>query len=172
MAIMLLIFILCFPFIPPTCLNVQNYSLYSSFIKPPPPPSSKHTQKIFLDVVKHTLRCDTQKKQSGWLTSVSGIVKTYIKARLNIDQSNKESEKAKSLATVSPIRVNTNQFAVSQSPILTSVAASKVTNSLISSSYDRHRSPDPPPRTQRGNQSPLILRKKLEAAGSPLMQRR
>lgn len=105
----------------------------------------------------------------GWLTSVSGIVKTYIKARLNLDQSNKESEKMKSLAQVSPIRTNTNPFATSQS---IAAPSSKVTSSLISSSYDRHHSPDPPPRTQRGSQSPLILRRKLEMVGSPHMQRR
>lgn len=104
--------------------------------------------------------------------SVSGIVKTYIKARLNIDQSNKEGDKVKSLATVSPIRTNTNPFVASQPVCMATATPSKVTSNLISSSYDRHRSPDPPPRTQRGSQSPLILRKKLEAAGSPLMQRR
>lgn len=90
---------------------------------------------------------------------------------MNLDQTNKETERAKSLATVSPIRASTNPFVASQ-PIVSHAAPSKVTTNLISSSYDRHRSPDPPPRTQRGNQSPLILRKKLEAAGSPLMQRR
>ena len=99
-------------------------------------------------------------------------MKTYIKARLNLDQSNKDSERAKSLATVSPIRMSTNPFVASQPVMSANAAPLKVTSSLISSSYDRHRSPDPPPRTQRGNQSPLILRKKLEAAGSPHMQRR
>ena len=78
----------------------------------------------------------------GWLTSVSGIVKTYIKARLNLDQNSKENERTKSLAQVSPIRTSTNPFATSQ----TIPAHSQVTNNLISSSYDRHRSPDPPPR--------------------------
>lgn len=92
---------------------------------------------------------------------------TYIKARFNLDQSNKEGEKAKSLATISPIRSTTNPFAA-QSPNKTTPP-----NLVMSSSaYDRHRSPDPPLRTQRGSQSPLILRRKLEIAGSPSMQRR
>jgi hypothetical protein len=69
---------------------------------------------------------------------------------------------SKSLATISPIRSTTNPFA-SQSPI------SKVNNMTL---YDRNRSPDPPLRTTRGSQSPLILRKRLEAASSPIMQRR
>lgn len=128
--------------------------------------STKYTHKT-IDVVEK-IPHENYASSKGWLTSVSGIVKTYIKARLNLDQSNKESEKGKSLSQVSPMRTNTNPFATSQSI----PAPSKVTTSLISSSYDRHRSPDPPPRTQRGSQSPLILRKKLEMAGSPLMQRR
>lgn len=137
--------------------------------------------RFFISYSSHTIhkhkskfiRCrkNFTNHKKGWLTSVSGIVKTYIKARLNLDQSNKDSERAKSLATVSPIRMSTNPFVASQ-PVMSNAAPLKVTSSLISSSYDRHRSPDPPPRTQRGNQSPLILRKKLEAAGSPLMQRR
>lgn len=92
------------------------------------------------------------------------MVKTYIKARFNIDQSNKDGEKvAKSLATISPIRSTTNPFAA-QSPV-----AVKASSNI--SSFDRHRSPDPPPRSQRGNQSPLIIRRRLEAA-SPILQRR
>lgn len=106
-----------------------------------------------------------KKTPKGWLNSVSGMVKTYIKQRFNIDQSNKEGEKSKSLATISPIRSTTNPFAA-QSPI------KNTSPNLVSSSYDRHRSPDPPLRTQRGNQSPLILRRKLEMAGSPINQRR
>lgn len=103
--------------------------------------------------------------QKGWINSLSGMVKTYIKARLNLDQSNKEGEKSKSLATISPIRSATNPFAA-HSPNKTT------TPNLLSSSYERHRSPDPPLRTQRGNQSPLILRRKLEMAGSPIFHRR
>lgn len=122
---------------------------------------SPHLHTIIILILKKK----TPKK--GWINSLSGMVKTYIKARLNLDQSNKEGEKSKSLATISPIRSTTNPFAA-QSPNKTTTT----TTNLLSSSYDRHRSPDPPLRTQRGNQSPLILRRKLEMAGSPIFQRR
>jgi hypothetical protein len=89
------------------------------------------------------------------------MVKTYIKTRLNADHSSKESEMKKPL-TPTPSRP---------------VPCVPYSNHkhLPSNSYDRmdrHRSPDPPLRYNRGNQSPLILRRKLELAGSPVMQRR
>lgn len=100
------------------------------------------------------------------------MVKTYIKSRFNSDQqSSKDNEKLKSLATVSPMRssIATNPFA--QSP--SNIPSLKATSNNVQNMYERHRSPDPPPRNTRGNQSPLILRRKLElASSSPLMQKR
>lgn len=79
----------------------------------------------------------------------------------------------KSLATVSPMRssIATNPFAQSPSNIPTLISSSNAVQNM----YERHRSPDPPPRQSglRGNQSPLILRRKLElASASPLLQKR
>lgn len=106
----------------------------------------------------------------GWLNSVTGMVKTYIKSRFSADQQNsKENDKMKSLATVSPMRssIATNPFA--QSPSNMAVK----TSSYAQNMYERHRSPDPPPRNTRGHQSPLVVRRKLElASSSPLLQRR
>jgi hypothetical protein len=103
------------------------------------------------------------------------MVKTYIKSRFNGDQqSSKENDKMKSLATVSPMRstITTNPFAQSP-PQNVSIVKSVTPSHVIQNNYERHRSPDPPPRNTRGNQSPLILRRKLElATGSPLLQRR
>jgi hypothetical protein len=97
---------------------------------------------------------------TGWLNSVAGIVKTYIRSRFERDQQQnaKETEKLKSLASVSPIPpASTNPFAQTPpNPI----------NATLKSSQLRHCSPDPPPRTSRGSQSPLILRRKLELASS------
>ena len=97
------------------------------------------------------------------------MVKTYIKSRFSADQQyNKDNDKMKSLATVSPMRssIATNPFA--QSPSNMAVKTAHAQNM-----YERHRSPDPPPRIARGNQSPLILRRKLEmASNSPHLQRR
>lgn len=111
-------------------------------------------------------------KTSGWFNSVAGMVKTYIRSRFNSDmQNNQDSEKIKSLATVSPmIAMTTNFFA--QSPSHITIKSSS--NAVVQNMYDsRHRSPDPPPRNTRGNQSPLILRRKLElASASPLLQKR
>ena len=108
----------------------------------------------------------------GWFNSVTGMVKTYIKSRFTNDpQSSKDNEKLKSLATVSPMRsaITTNPFA--QSP--PHMSTMKTTTSAVQNMYERHRSPDPPPRQTRGNQSPLILRRKLElASSSPLLQKR
>lgn len=106
---------------------------------------------------------------TGWFTSVTGTVRTYIKSRFNSEQ--QPSRESKSLATVSPIRtsINTNPFA--QSPH--HMTPLKMPSSAAQNLYERHRSPDPPPRNSRGNQSPLILRRKLElASSSPLMQKR
>lgn len=168
-------------------IDVQQMK-HENLVNRPPIPSSPQLDRLRMNLEKpnfyerHQLPVEVHLKEStvtsppntagnekngkGWLNSVSGMVKTYIKARLNIDQSNKEGEKSKSLATISPIRSTTNPFAAAQSPNKTTA------QSLMSSSYDRHRSPDPPLRTQRGNQSPLILRRKLEMAGSPIFQRR
>lgn len=108
----------------------------------------------------------------GWLNSVTGMVRTYLKSRFNTDPStSKENDKMKSLATVSPMRssIATNPFA--QSP--PHMTAMKTPSHAVQNMYERHRSPDPPPRNTRGNQSPLILRRKLEiASSSPLMQKR
>lgn len=99
-------------------------------------------------------------------------MRSYIKSRFNTEQPvSKENEKVKSLATVSPMRssITTNPFA--QSP--PHMTAMKIPSSAVQNMYERHRSPDPPPRNSRGNQSPLILRRKLElASSSPLMQKR
>jgi hypothetical protein len=97
---------------------------------------------------------------TGWLNSVAGIVKTYIRSRFDREQhqNTKENEKLKSLASVSPIPpASTNPFA--QSP------PNPITATLKSSQL-RQNSPDPPPRTSRGSQSPLILRRKLELASN------
>lgn len=108
----------------------------------------------------------------GWLNSVTGMVKNYIKSRFSTDpQCSKDAEKLKSLATVSPMRstITTNPFA--QSPPI--MAMKTAPTHAMQNMYERHRSPDPPPRATRGNQSPLILRRKLElASSSPLMQKR
>ena len=97
------------------------------------------------------------------------MVKTYIRSRFDREQQHsKDNEKLKSLATVSPMRSATNPFAQSNIPAL------KTTTHIVSqNNYERNCSPDPPPRNTRGNQSPLILRRKLDlASSSPLMQKR
>ncbi|XP_070499097.1 dual specificity mitogen-activated protein kinase kinase hemipterous-like isoform X2 [Chironomus tepperi] len=162
----------------PTQSDIQKHE---NLINRPPIPSSPQLDRLRVNLEKpnfyerHQLPLEVQLKDSHVTSSSNttndnkngkGMVKTYIKARLNLDQSNKEGERSKSLATISPIRAATNPFAASHSPNKTT------TTNLLSSSYDRHRSPDPPLRTQRGNQSPLILRRKLEMAGSPIFQRR
>jgi hypothetical protein len=87
-------------------------------------------------------------------------VKTYIRSRFDREQQQnaKDNEKLKSLASVSPIPpASTNPFAQSPpNPITATLKASQL----------RHCSPDPPPRTSRGSQSPLILRRKLELASN------
>ena len=76
-----------------------------------------------------------------------------------------KKDKAKSLAQVSPLhKTVSNPFA--QSP--------PQSTNVLSGLDQRHRSPDPPPRANRGHQSPLVLRKKLELAHnqSPLLAQR
>ncbi|KAG5678950.1 hypothetical protein PVAND_008569 [Polypedilum vanderplanki] len=161
--------------------NINHSNLAN---RPPIPcPNSPQLDRLRANLEKpnfyerHQLPVEVQLKENVTTSSSGnqsnekskGMVKTYIKTRLHIDQNNKDGEKVKSLATISPIRSATNPFAA-QSP----AANNKTTTNLISStaSFDRHRSPDPPMRTQRGSQSPLILRKKLEMASSPILQRR
>jgi hypothetical protein len=104
----------------------------------------------------------------GWLNSVAGIVKTYIRSRFDREQqqsAKENNEKLKSLASVSPIPpATTNPFAQTPPNPLATIRASQ---------NSRHASPDPPPRKTRGSQSPLILRRKLElATTSPLLGKR
>jgi mitogen-activated protein kinase kinase 7 len=126
--------------------------------------------------------------QTGWFNSFAGVVKrrfaTYMKLHLapngdskDKSKKDKDKEKVKSLATVSPIHKNfkSNPFAQSPSPLPSQLANSQPTSGSPLTGIDRrHRSPDPPPRLNRGQQSPLLLRHKLELAqsGSPLMQKR
>lgn len=125
---------------------------------------------------------------TGWLNSFTGMM-NYMKLKLASNgkqqkdeiKTRKDKEKLKSLASVSPMHntVTTNPFA--QTPLnpatgLYTNVQTVTTTTTSHQIYDqRHRSPDPPPRLSRGNQSPLILRRKLELAqsgGSPLMHRR
>lgn len=95
---------------------------------------------------------------NSWFNSVTGIVKSYIRSRFDRDQqNNKDAEKLKSLRQISPMRSTMNNFAQSSIPAL------KTTSHVIHQN-ERNWSPDPPIRHTRGNQSPLILRKKLELA--------
>lgn len=107
--------------------------------------------------------------ETGWLNSFAGVVKrriaaTYMQLKLKNEPKDKK-DKTKSLAQVSPLhKTVSNPFA--QSP--------PQSMHVLSGIDQRHRSPDPPPRANRGHQSPLVLRKKLELAQSqsPLVQRR
>lgn len=130
--------------------------------------------------------------QTGWFTSIAGVVKrrfaSYMKLHLASNggdskdkKKDKDKEKIKSLATVSPIRKHfiSNNFA-QPSSLPTQFNSNNQTPNASPNHYGitgidrRHRSPDPPPRLTRGQQSPLLLRHKLQLAqsGSPLMQRR
>lgn len=102
---------------------------------------------------------------------------SYIKSRFtsdhqNVNSLNNRDKDKRSLASVSPMHsvVQTNPFAQTPTPNVLPLTHPSPNNAA----YDRHRSPDPPPRLTRGNQSPLILRRKLELAqsGSPLLPRR
>lgn len=129
--------------------------------------------------------------QKGWQKYIAGATRrfaSYMKLRLTSNgadskdkKHDKDKDKVKSLATVSPMRKNfiSNNFA-QPSSLPTQFSSNNQISNVSPNHYGitgidrRHRSPDPPPRLTRGQQSPLLLRHKLQLAqsGSPLMQRR
>ncbi|XP_058823837.1 dual specificity mitogen-activated protein kinase kinase hemipterous-like [Topomyia yanbarensis] len=146
---------------------------------------------------------DNMKDDTGWFNSIADLAKRRFASfvKLNLAATGEKRPKDKHLqhhllqqqqqqqqlqhqqqypfgngATVAPMNnfnaSSTNPFAASVSGIPSGIPPSAALHML--SSDRRHRSPDPPPRYNRG-QSPLLLHRKLEKlgqTGSPILNQR
>lgn len=114
--------------------------------------------------------------KTGWFNSIAGVVKRRFASYVKLHLSAGERETIKDTNDLSRLNENTRP-GTSTNPFLKQTIQQP---SLIHPpsphllSDRRHRSPDPPPRFNRG-QSPLLLRRNLLELGqhpSPLLQRR
>lgn len=139
---------------------------------------------------------DNVKDEAGWFNSISDLkrrVASFVK--LNLTSSGEKRSKEKYLQaqflqqqqqqqqshfgfvsgngpSLNNFNGSNNPFVTPAGPIPSTIPPSGVTHVL--SNDRRHRSPDPPPRFNRG-QSPLLLQRKLEKlghAGSPILNQR
>ncbi|XP_053692768.1 dual specificity mitogen-activated protein kinase kinase hemipterous-like [Sabethes cyaneus] len=142
---------------------------------------------------------ETYKEDSGWFNSITDLAKRRFASfvKLNLASSGEKRPKGKHLqntllqqqqqqqhpfvasngATVAPMNnfgaSSSNPFAASSASGIPSAIPPTVAVHMLSSDR-RHRSPDPPPRFNRG-QSPLLLHRKLEKlgqTGSPVLNHR
>lgn len=113
---------------------------------------------------------------TGWFNSIAGVVKRRFASYVKLHLSAGERETTKDMSDVrlhenTRPGTSTNPF-IKQSSIQQPSLIHPPSPHLLSDR--RHRSPDPPPRFNRG-QSPLLLRRNLLELGqhpSPLLQRR
>lgn len=114
---------------------------------------------------------------SGWFNSFTGVVKRrfakYVKSHLATGEKEVPEQKFYRLPFLDKYRSDkaTPPTSSPTSPNGTYIQAPPM--HVLSGIDRRHRSPDPPPRLNRG-QSPLLLRRNLleHASGSPILPRR
>uniref|UniRef100_A0A1B0CBF3 Uncharacterized protein n=1 Tax=Lutzomyia longipalpis TaxID=7200 RepID=A0A1B0CBF3_LUTLO len=124
----------------------------------------------------------------GWFNSIAGVVKrrfaSYMKLHLASgergggggDRGRHNVNSTPSTTHSTPTHTSTNPFLMQDQRAPPAVPIQPPSPHILSGVDRRHRSPDPPPRYNRG-QSPLLLRRNLYEMGqlppgSPIMSRR
>ncbi|KAJ6636226.1 Dual specificity mitogen-activated protein kinase kinase hemipterous [Pseudolycoriella hygida] len=118
------------------------------------------------------------KEDQGWFNSIAGVVKrrfaSYVK--LNLTSGDKKQEKDANSSSDKRSSQNPASYGTAGSQLPVSPMIYPQSPHILNSDRRHHRSPDPPPRFNRG-QSPLVLRRNLleygqSSSGSPLLPRR
>ncbi|XP_037036933.1 dual specificity mitogen-activated protein kinase kinase hemipterous-like isoform X1 [Bradysia coprophila] len=130
-------------------------------------------------------KSESSKEDQGWFNSFAGVVKrrfaSYVKLNLTSgdkqqQQQQQQQEKEANSSADKRSSPNPNTYGTSGSQLPVSSMIYPPSPHILSIDRRHHRSPDPPPRYNRG-QSPLVLRRNLleygqTSSGSPIPARR